>query len=340
MMSLASMLWIRAKFEVRFSMEKWKKKTIIQWGILIALTVLILWYLFREREIMNSVNGTITENMVDEAQIGLLEQIEEPITQMQTEPEIASAYTETNGLGSVTEGTEVYRGFVVDNILHSASEGNIHYNVYIPESYDGSIPYALYFTLPGYEGLYFQGVAANIRSEEFGFEAQKYNDKMIIVAPQLNDWVKTSADQTITLVEYFLQHYNIDTSKVYGNGYSGGGETMSIVMGKRPELFTAYLHVSSQWDGEYESVVRQRLPIYFAIGKDDEYYGSAPTQNAYDTFYRLYEQQGLSKAEIDELLVLDIKQHDYFTQRNVTNEHGGGGLFAYDEEIMGWLFSK
>ncbi len=38
-------------------------------------------------------------------------------------------------------------------------------------------PYALYFTLPGYEGLYFQGVASNLQSEEFGFEAQKYNEK-------------------------------------------------------------------------------------------------------------------------------------------------------------------
>ncbi len=34
------------------------------------------------------------------------------------------------------------------------------------------------------------------------------------------------------------------------------------------------------------------------------------------------------------------KRHDYFTDRDVSNEHEGGGLFAYDEEIMGWLFSK
>ena len=239
----------------------------------------------------------------------------------------------------VTEGTEVYRDFVIDNVYHSADAGDIHYNVYIPESYDGSKPYALYFTLPGYEGLYFQGVAANIESEEFGFEAQKYNDEMIIVAPQLNDWGETSADQTIALVEYFLQQYNIDASKVYGNGYSGGGETMSIVMGKRPDLFSAYLHVSSQWDGEYEPVVDNRLPVYFAIGRNDEYYGSAKTQDAYDMLYGLYERQGLSKEEIDGLLVVDIKEHDYFAERNAPNEHGGGGLFAYDEEIMSWLFS-
>lgn len=264
--------------------------------------------------------------------IGVLEQ-----TDGQEDTDFSS---ESGEKGYVTEGTEIYRGFVVDNVFHSVNEGDVHFNVYIPESYDGGTPHALYFTLPGYEGLYFQGAGVNIQSEEFAFEAQKYNPQMIVVAPQLNDWGETSADQTICLVEYFLQQYNIDKSKVYGNGYSGGGETMSIVMGKRPDLFTAYLHASSPWDGAYESVAEQRLPVYFAIGSSDEYYGSEPTQRAYDILHVLYEEQGLSDDEIDKLLVLDIKEHDYFTERNVSNEHGGGSLFAHDEEIMGWLFSK
>lgn len=140
--------------------------------------------------------------------------------------------TEENTTNSAVGEVEVYRNFTVDNVLHSEGFGDIHYNVYIPESYDGSRPYALYFTLPGYEGLYFQGVAQNLKSEAFGFEAQKYNDEMIIVAPQLSDWGETSANQTIALVEYFIENYNIDRAKVYANGYSGGGETMSIVVGK------------------------------------------------------------------------------------------------------------
>lgn len=237
----------------------------------------------------------------------------------------------------VTEGTETYRGFVLDNVLHSEQEGDIHYNVYIPESYDGSEPYALYFTLPGYEGLYFQGVGANL-GEAFGFEAQQYNDKMIIVAPQLSDWGETSADQTIALVEYFLGHYNIDPDKVYANGYSGGGETMSLVMGKRPELFTAYLHCSSQWDGAYAPVVQSRTPVYLVVGESDEYYGAQPTREAYDALHALYEQEGLSDGEIDRLLVLDIKDASYFESQGVSNQHGGGNLFAQDSGIMGWLF--
>lgn len=254
-------------------------------------------------------------------------------------PSSAPDKGETENDPSFIQGAETYRGFTVDNVLRS-EKGDIHFNLYIPDDYDGSTPYALYLTLPGYEGLYFQGVAQNLRSENFAFEAQKYNDRMIIVAPQLNDWAETSADQTIILVEYFLRHYAIDRSAVYANGYSGGGETMSIAVGKRPDLFSAYLQVSSQWDGEYESVVRSRLPVYLAIGENDEYYGSSPTRNAYNTFYRLYRESGLTDEEIDEILVLDIKDHSYFSDRNVPNEHGGGGLFAFDPEIMGWLFSS
>ncbi len=311
------------------------KKRMFVIAALVALIGIGGWYLFlRGRitdagsEVSSEEEGTSSDNGID-VSTDYIREVSGG----------ADAEQKESTLGYVTEGTEEYRGFVIDNVFHSVNEGDIHYNVYIPESYDGSKPYALYVTLPGYEGLYFQGVAANIQSEEFGFEAQKYNSEMIVVAPQLSDWGETSANQTIALTEYFLEQYNIDSSKVYGNGFSGGGETMSIVMGKRPDLFTAYLQVSSQWDGEYESVAERHLPVYFAIGSNDEYYGSEPTREAYDTLYALYEQQGLTEVEIDELLVLDIKEHDYFTQRNMSNEHGGGGLFAYDEEIMGWLFS-
>lgn len=240
----------------------------------------------------------------------------------------------------VTEGTEEYRGFTLDNVLHSQAEGDIHYNLYIPDSYDREAPCAIFFTLPGYEGLYFQGVGENLYSENFGFEAQNYDPDMIIVAPQLSDWGETSADQTIALVEYFLENYNIDPDRVYGEGYSGGGETMSQVMGKRPDLFTAYLQCSSQWDGDYEPVVENRTPVYFVIGESDEYYGSQPTQDAYDNLYELYRQEGLSDEEISQILVLDIKDADYFESQGVTVQHGGGNLFARDQEIMNWLFSK
>jgi hypothetical protein len=196
-------------------------------------------------------------------------------------------------------------------------------------------------TLPGYQGLYFQGVGENVRTEEFGFAARDYIPKMIIVAPQLNDCGDTSARQTIALTEYFLDAYNIDKSRVYAEGYSGGGETMSRVMGMQPELYTAYLQCSSQWDGAYDKVVNSRTPVYFVIGEKDEYYGSEPSRKAYNELHSLYRQQGLSDSDIDKLLVLDIKPTSYFTSKGITNQHGyGGSLFVRDESIMNWLFAK
>ena len=56
---------------------------------------------------------------------------------------------------------------------------------------------------------------------------------MIIISPQLDDWGEKSANDTIFLVEYFLNHYNIDKSKVYISGLSGGGETLSLVLEKK-----------------------------------------------------------------------------------------------------------
>lgn len=228
--------------------------------------------------------------------------------------------------------------FIIDAVYHSPNDGDIHYSYYIPNDYNENKTYPLYITLPGYEGLYFQGIGANLEMEDFAEVAKNINNQMIILAPQLNDWGETSTNQTIALIEYYKDNYNI--GKVYANGYSGGGETMSQVMGKRADLIDAYLQVSSQWDGDFESTVENEVPVYFVIGRDDEYYGSEPTIEAYNTLHELYEEKGLTDEEIDNILILDIKERDYFTSCGMDNEHGGGGLIAHDEDIMTWLLTR
>lgn len=236
----------------------------------------------------------------------------------------------------VTEGQETYRGFQMDNVLHSDA-GEIHFHLYIPKNYTGSEPYALYLSLPGYEGLYFQGIGKNIRSEDFVFEAQKYHGEMIIAAPQLNDWGNTSADQAIALTEYLLNTYCIDRSKVYINGYSGGGETLSLILTKRPELFTAALHVASVWDGELAPLVQAKTPVYFVIGESDEYYGSARISRTYEELCRMYRAEGLTEEELSRLAVLDVRDSSWFGGEN---QHGGIGRVSHDETVMNWLFGR
>jgi len=255
---------------------------------------------------------------------------------------IISGYAKENNItntgDSVTIGNTYYNDFLLDNVLHSKKNGEIHYNVYIPAAYNGKKKYALYVTLPGYQGLYFQGIGENVKTEDFGFEAQKYNKEMIVLAPQLNDWGNISAGQTIALIEHFLTNYNIDSKKVYISGYSGGGETLSLVLGKKPELFAAALMLSSKWDGTYKPVANAKTPVYFVIGESDEYYGAESFQQAYNSLYKLYRKQGLSAKNIKKLLVLDIKGEDYFEGTPINYQHAGGYLFSRDKKIMKWLF--
>ena len=170
--------------------------------------------------------------------------------------------------------------------------------------------------------------------EDFGVEAIKYNSEMIVLSTQLSDWGETSANQAIALTEYFIDHYNINKRKVYLHGYSGGGETGSLVMGMRPELYTAFLMTSSQWDGDLEVLANAKTPVYLATGENDSYYGSQPLKNAYNKLRGIYESQGLTETEIDKNLVLDVKNEAYFTERGYTDQHGGGMAFAHDEMIL------
>lgn len=63
-------------------------------------------------------------------------------------------------IGSVTAGTKYEEDFLIDNLLFFNNAGEyvaveeLHYHIYVPDSYAGSRPYALYITLPGYGAYY------------------------------------------------------------------------------------------------------------------------------------------------------------------------------------------
>lgn len=185
-----------------------------------------------------------------------------------------SKQTNTPDDSYIEETSKYQNDFQIDVVLHTESR-NIHHSRYIPKNIESLENVPLYITLPGYEGLYFQGVGVNL-GENFAFAAKEINPNMIIIAPQLDDWGETSANDTISLIEYYKENYNI--SKVYSNGFSGGGETMSLVMGKRADLIDSYLQVSSKWDGDFKATIQNEVPVYFFIGENDEYYGSEPTK--------------------------------------------------------------
>ena len=241
---------------------------------------------------------------------------------------------------SLSPGIQTDRGFILDNVLHHPERGDIHFSLYVPDSYDSDRPVPLYIALPGWEGLYFQGVGYDLKWETLPFEARKLYPNMIIASAQLNDWGMTSALDTIALTEYLIEAYSIDTNHVYLSGLSGGGETGSLVMGLRPDLYAAYLMVASQWDGDLTALAAAKVPVCMTIGEDDSYYGSTSLKTAYQTLYELYREQGLTDQAIDEILILNVKQAEWFESYGYTDQHVGAVSLSYDEQMLSWVFSK
>lgn len=216
---------------------------------------------------------------------------------------------------------------------------DIHYNLYVPEGNEEDEPVALFVTLPGEPGLYYHGAGENLNTEEYPFTAQEYDESMIIAAPQPSDWGQNSADQVIALTEYLIDTYDIDPERVYLHGYSYGGETLSLVMGTKPELYSAALMCASQWDGDPMPLATARVPIRISLGDADEFYSVEAAQEFTERLRLLYRVQGLSEGEIDRLVVLDVKDASYF--QGSDEQHGtGSSLMANDSRIMGWLFRQ
>ena len=242
------------------------------------------------------------------------------------------------------------REFQMDQAMET-DDGLCHYNLYVPESYDGSTPYALHIALPGWEGLYFQGVGEDLRWEYLPYESGKYVEDMIVVSAQLNDWGMTSARQAVALTKHIIAEYSIEPARIYITGYSGGGETLSRVMELQPDLYAAALFVSSQWDGDPAPLVEARTPLYLFTAEHDSYYGSEPVRRAYQRIHDLYVEAGLSEEEIAGLLVMDIRsdaQLDALREEHADlvgtayamDYHGAGMLAAFDADVMNWVFTQ
>lgn len=237
----------------------------------------------------------------------------------------------------VQDTQDILNDFQIDLVYHTDTGREIHYSAYIPSNIDELDSVSLFITLPGWEGLYFQGVGVNLESEDFAYTAKDLNPNMIILAPQLNDWQEQSAIDTILLTEYYQELYPVSYTAI--EGYSGGGETLSLVLNTHANLYDKALMVSSEWNGIYDNVIENRLPLYFFIGEDDDYYGSDNFKESYQEIHDRYIEEGLSEEEIDGILILDVRDRNYFHEHGLSSEHAGGGFVAHESDIMKWLLN-
>lgn len=238
------------------------------------------------------------------------------------------------------KNTAVQTGFTENQTLDGA-EGVIHFSYYLPEGYDSAKTYPLVVAMPGYDRMWFGEDSAGTNLSWNGVQVwTKLEEPVILVSGQLTDWGAKSARQANELTEYMIDHFSVDRSRVYATGYSAGGETMSQAVALRPDLYAAYIHGGSQWDGTYDPVAENRMAVYIFMAENDEYYGSQKARDAYANLHAAYEKTGLTDSEIDALLQLNIPDNAYFNAKGIYNYHGGGSVVFDDETVLNWVLAQ
>ena len=235
--------------------------------------------------------------------------------------------------------TFVQTGLFAEQIL-SGTDGDIHYSYYLPESYDGSRKFPMMVVMPGYDMMWFGEDSSGSNLNWSGFTAwTKLDTEMIVVSAQLTDWGEKSARQAIELTEYFIDNFAVDTSRVYAAGYSAGGETMSRAVSVRSDLYVAYLHGASQWDGDYEPIAESGVAVYIYMADGDEYYGSAKARSAYKNLYEAYENAGWRATDIDKVLRIETPDNAFFNEKGIYTYHGGANVVFDDPGNLNWVIS-
>lgn len=160
----------------------------------------------------------------------------------------------------------------------------------------------------------------------------RLDEDMIVVSAQLIDWGERSARQANELTEYFIDNFSVNTDRIYAAGYSAGGETMSQAVSMRPDLYAAYLHGASQWDGEFDPVAENEVFVYIFMAENDEYYGSQKARDAYNGLRDAYLKAGVSEDDMDSFIRLDIPDDEYFNSKGIFNNYHGGGNIVFDNK--------
>ena len=257
----------------------------------------------------------------------------------QPEATVSSALVESN-TSSEEDVQSAETGIIPEQVLEGET-GTIHYSYYLPESYDPQKKYPLMMVMPGYDMMWFGEESSGSNLNWAGFLCwTELPEEMIVVSAQLTDWHETSARQAIELTEYFMDHFSVDQSRIYVACYSAGGETMSQAVAMRPDLYAAYLHGASQWDGDYAPVVQNGVAVYIFMAEHDEYYGPERARSAYNSLNDAYIAAGWSEGQIGEILQIQTPDDEWFADRGITdNYHGGGNVVFEENDILNWILS-
>lgn len=201
----------------------------------------------------------------------------------------ASAIVKQRGGQPMT--TTSVKNLVVDDFrqltFHDPTTGKtLRYNLFIPRGHEqGPLPLVLFMHDAGVTSEYhratlFQGLGAIV----WASPEEQAKRPCFVLAPQYDEIVVDDRSQaspmletTIHLIADLCKQYQIDQSRIYTTGQSGGC-MMSIAMSiKYPDLFAAAYLVAGQWSPDLVAPLAQKK-LWIMVSADD--HGAFPGENA------------------------------------------------------------
>ena len=160
-------------------------------------------------------------------------------------------------------------------------------------------------------------------------------------------------DQT---VQYFIDHYAVDTNRVYAVGNSQGGVFMSSAVYQAPQLFTAYLPCntsivsgdkSSEDKEAYKTMVEycqtyvdNDISIWFHRGENDFTGPYTEVTIPYDVLVKMYKDKGYSQLDINKKVKQTKYSDDDFKTVGSTYYHGATGLMCLNKDAIDWVYKQ
>ncbi|TIC86611.1 alpha/beta hydrolase-fold protein [Nocardioides sp. GY 10127] len=282
------------------------------------------------------------------------------------------------GTGAVSDDAqalidEVADAFTQESFTDPENGNELPYNLFLPDGYDESQTYPVVFYIAD-SSLVGQDVTAPLN--QYGaliWASSTEQDKhaSIVVVPEFpsvtiddhDSYTTTSYVDTMKrLVAQVQEDYSVDSSQVYATGQSMGCMTFLYLTGQDPDLFTAELFVSGQWQTSDLTGLETSTFTYIAAGGDENASGGqADVESMLDDAGISYatttldatdsqdDQDAAIESMYDEGLAINIATFDAGTVisaaeadgGDTSSEHMASFEAAYKiEALRDWLFSQ
>jgi predicted peptidase len=178
----------------------------------------------------------------------------------------------------------VVDSFISSEFLDNETGISLKYNLFIPKGYDGGKAYPMVVFLHD-RGVCSErdnlGLIQGLGGVIWASPLEQEMHECFVLVPQyptaiVNDEFEATLhlEATVRLIKHLMERYGLDEGRLYGTGQSMGCMSLLEIAIRHPELFTALLLCSGQWNPETIPVLKNnKLWVLVSEGDDRAFNG-------------------------------------------------------------------